>query len=194
MKRGWFFVLAFSLGLNAGLLYVTLAQRGSERDVAPAREARGPLGERDDRAPPPEGLARVIRDHLRRMTRDLDLDPQQRSAIAAIHEELLPRIAGQRREMRRLRGEVASLYAREEVTPAEFRAKVRQLSNAQARLDSLVTEAMLAEAALLTPEQRRRYVRHMPWGHPLPPQHRGPPDHPPRRPPPGHGREPGRGR
>jgi hypothetical protein len=176
MKRIWFLVLALSLGLNAGMLYVSLSHQGgkmgTERDK-PGRDDKGNPGESERERQPeraPGDFEAVIRSHLDRMTRDLHLDGRQRSAIAAVHERLLPRINEQRREMDSIRVDVASQYARPTVEPLEFHRIVRRLSSAQARLDSLVTEAMLGEAAVLTFDQRQAYLREMPWGNPMPPR------------------------
>lgn len=169
MKRGWFLALALSLGLNAGLLYVTLSSRGGERAAGRGPgvgdEERGPGGTgRTQPSRPADDFEAVIRHHLDRMTRDLHLDDRQRTSISAVHEAMLPRITAVRREMEVLRGEVAGQYARPTIDPREFRALVRKLSDAQARLDSLVTEAILGEAAALTFDQRERYLRQAPWG------------------------------
>jgi Spy/CpxP family protein refolding chaperone len=173
MKRAWFLAFALSMGLNAGLLYVSLVHRGDGQGSGgrpPAREEPGEAGQ--DRQPqpgqPPGDFESVIRSHLDKMTRDLQLDDQQRSAIAKVHQGLLPRIVAERRDIEGLRREVASRYAGPTIDEAAFRSLVQQISQRQARLDSLVTEAMLGEAACLTPDQRQRYVREMPWGGPMP--------------------------
>jgi Spy/CpxP family protein refolding chaperone len=173
MKRAWFLVFALSMGLNAGLLYVSLSHPGAGRGFdarSPARdEVGGPGGDRREQTnQPPGDFESVIRRHLDKMTRDLQLDGRQRSAIAKVHEGLLPRIISERRDMEALRRDVASRYAGPTVDGAEFRSLVKQISRRQTRLDSLVTEAMLGEAAYLTHDQRQRYVREMPWGGAMP--------------------------
>ena len=173
MKRVWFLVFALSMGLNAGLLYVSLSHRGeghgsSGRPPTPDEQG-GPGGDRrEEPNQPPGDFESVIRRHLDRMTRDLQLDDRQRSAIAKVHEGLLPQIISERRDMEALRREVASRYAGPTMDGAAFRSLVRQISLRQTRLDSLVTEAMLGEAAYLTHDQRQRYVREMPWGGAMP--------------------------
>jgi Spy/CpxP family protein refolding chaperone len=176
MKRIWFLIFALSMGLNAGLLYVSLSHRGAQGGQAQRSEESRPSGGADTerRAEQPEDTASVIRSHLDRMTHDLRLDTRQRSAIAAIHEDLLPRILAERAEMDSLRREVSVAYARPAIDPNAFRALVEKVSMAQTRIDSLVTEAMLREAAVLTHDQRQRYVEESPWGHPLAPPRREP--------------------
>ncbi len=53
----------------------------------------------------------------------------------------------------------------------------RRLSALQAGLDSVVVETMMREVQVLTPEQRERYQRLMPWGVPGGGEG-GPPGHP----------------
>jgi hypothetical protein len=180
MTRIWFLVLALSLGLNVGLLYVELThrdgERGPEHRPIAGDEQKSPEGSRGTQPPrTPDDFESVIRSHLDRMTRDLHLDPGQRSAISSVHESWLPRITAVRREMETLRREVAGQYAQPDLDPATFRVLVRQLSHTQARLDSLVSEAILGEASVLTFDQRERYLRQAPWGSPM-----LPPDRPPR--------------
>ena len=148
MKRTWFLVLAVSLGLNAGLVYMTLAKRSP-----------GP-----HRPPPPGHFGTLLDDHLNKMTESLGLDEEQRSGIEAIHRELLPKISEQHRAMEDLRRAIADHYAGPEFDAANFKKLALGLSEAQAGLDALVSEAMLGEANLLTAEQRRKYAGEMPWG------------------------------
>jgi Spy/CpxP family protein refolding chaperone len=163
MKRFWLLALAVSVGLNVGLLFRVLSP-GGER---PGRD-------HDSRPPPPNvDLEAVLGKHLLRMTQSLQLDEAQFAAIEAVHEVHLPGIRAQRKAMEDLRRKIAAFYARPEIDPAEFRALVLRLGEAQERLDGHVTEAMLGEAAVLTLEQRRKYAREMPWRrHALPPDQR----------------------
>jgi Spy/CpxP family protein refolding chaperone len=179
MKRIWFLAFALSLGINSGLLYVTLSHRGEEWTAERRPGARDQEGGasgtgRNQTSRRPGDPESIILGHLDRMTRDLNLDDRQRSAIGALHEKLLPRIIAERHDMDSLRKEVTSQYAQSTINPSEFRALVHEVSRAQTRIDSLVTEAMLGEAAVLTYGQRQRYVQESPWGHPL-----APPDRPP---------------
>ena len=76
--------------------------------------------------------------------------------------------------MEDLRKALAGRFEGPEFDSAEFRALSSRLSEAQARLDTLVTEAMLGEAAVLTDEQRQKYAGEMPWGRRGPPPERRP--------------------
>ncbi len=154
MKRAWLLVLAVSLGLNAGLLFMTLG-KGRPGPVPAPGDHRPPSVER------PETL---LREHLLRMTESLGLDETQRAAVENVHRDLLPKIGEQFRLLGELRRSIADHYASSEFDAAQFKDLARSLSETQARLDSLVTEAMLGEAAVLTSDQRAKYAREMPWG------------------------------
>jgi len=173
MKQLWFLALALSMGVNAGLVYIALSNReggstaGDQSRGAGGEERRG--GDRRGQPGSSDDSESIIRSHLDRMSQDLGLDARQRSAIGAVHERLLPRIMEERRRMDALRGQVTARYSQEAIEPEGFRALVREVSGAKATIESLVTEAMLGEAAVLTYEQRQKYVRAAPWGHPLAP-------------------------
>jgi len=188
MNRFWFVLLALSLGFNAGLVYVQHGARSDARRFADERPLSGPPGEPRGRAPlsgpedrrprrgppeppPPEEL---IEHHLRRMADRLDLDAAQRRDITDVLAKVLPEIARQRQAIDRAREAVADYYGSPTFDEDTFRRLGRKLRDAQSRLDSLVTEAMLGEAALLTTEQRQRYVHEMPWSGPGGPPPRAP--------------------
>ncbi|RPJ42747.1 MAG: periplasmic heavy metal sensor [Candidatus Latescibacterota bacterium] len=169
MKRGWFLVLAISIGLNAGLLAMTIA--GARREATflprPFVSPRGPGGG-------PEAPLRVepkafAMHRLRRLAKTLDLTEDQRTRLAGIVTENMSRI-GEEGE----RVQQARLALREECrkpTPdaAAVRQLVRRINDTQAKLDSLVAETMLREADVLTPDQRVRYFEAVPWEHGGPP-------------------------
>lgn len=166
MKRFWFLLLALSLGLNAGLLYVQLSG-----DRPAAEPPRGPRhhGAGHDR------FDDLAKNHVKRMIEGLDLNEDQAQRLEEVHRDLLPRLASASRESERLRRAVGDQYRSNNMEPERLRETVRRLNQAQAHLDSLVVEAVLAEAAILTPDQRERYARAMPWsrgGPPPPPPHK----------------------
>jgi len=98
------------------------------------------------------------------LARFLHLDEEQHAEMITIREEMLPRILAERDKVRRTRHAVREEYGKPAVVgPARIRLLVRSLTEAQARLDSLVAETMLQEAALLSVEQRTRYFESMPW-------------------------------
>jgi len=167
MKRVWLLLLlALSVGLNVGLLYV---QRSREPlPPQPPPEAGPP-------APGPGRFDDLVRNHVDRMAEGLRLDEDQVRRLREVHRDLLPRMASVSRDLDELRRSVGDEYVARDLDAEQLRGDVARLSRTQATLASLVVEAMLAEAAILTPDQRERYARAMPWGR------RGAPPPPPPR-------------
>jgi Spy/CpxP family protein refolding chaperone len=168
MKRGWFLLLALSLGLNAGLAYTVISHRGMCRWAPSAPPMMAPPGPDDDHGMPPMrggvDMGDIARQRLARVSRWLNLDDRQREGLGAVLEDAMPRIMAQRDSVRDARRRAAAEYVKPVVDSEAIRLSVRRLNTAQARLDSLVSETMAREAALLTPEQRTRYFDAMPWG------------------------------
>ena len=149
MRRGLYIVLALSLGLNGGLLYEKL----SHRETAPPRE-RPEMG--DD----PE---KHIEFHLKLLVERVGVSESQRDAIRSVLAGRLPPIVEQLKQFRERRRAMADLYGSPELDSARFQEEMEQVAADQRKLDELVTEAMLAEGRILTPEQRRKYAEVMPW-------------------------------
>ena len=138
-------LLIFSLALNTTL--VSLA-------VVGAREA--PRDSR--RTEPPAGFSpRWHGQRAARMGRALRLDSGQRASMRSRLGSARPELHAARRQLAQARSEFRETLHQGNVGAARIaRAEV---SRAQARLDSLSAEAMLAELAVLRPDQRERYVR-----------------------------------
>jgi len=177
MKRGWFLLLAISLGLNAGLLYTSLADRAAplppvpgpapggalppEMFAPPAGQDSGP--DRGPGTPASEALRAWLAHRLERIHGRLALDAQQRERLERVTGEMLPLILAQRAEVHAARSAIRSAYERADLDGPRLHELRRRLSAAQARLDSLVIESLLREAQVLSPEQRRSYLETMPW-------------------------------
>jgi Spy/CpxP family protein refolding chaperone len=176
MKRLWFILLALSLGLNVGLIAVILMARTREAAFRSGHEQRSGRGEHRRGEGqhladlPPQQLTEM---HMRRLERHIELTESQREEITAILNEYMPRVVGQREKINEIRTELGLHIAIPELDPGGFRRLVDSLNQEQTRLDSLVMESMLAEAALLTPEQRGQYAKTMPWGRPMGPARGG---------------------
>ena len=112
----------------------------------------------------PEAPQEMAARHAERMGQHLGLDPQKREAFRRQAAEVMPAILAQREEVGRIRRALRDEVEKDELDMARIRGLVRSQSAAQAHLDSLVSEAMLGEARLLTPQQRRRYFHKLPWG------------------------------
>ncbi|MBP6874543.1 MAG: periplasmic heavy metal sensor [Candidatus Eisenbacteria bacterium] len=180
MRRGWYLLLALSLGLNAGLLYTTLSARDlparhSEFDRAPGpglppMEGGGhPPGcpQAMSGALPGEpacaACAPMINDRLKNMESVLALNEAQREGMRKTLDEMLPRILAERDAVRKIRGSVQEEYSKSAIDAEAIRGLIAQLAASQARLDSLTAETILRESALLTREQRLEYFGSMPW-------------------------------
>jgi len=176
MKRLWFILLALSLGLNVGLISMFLMSRAREAAFRSGQEQRFERGEhrrgegRRQADLPPQRLTEM---HMRRLERHIEMTESQRKEITAILDEYMPRVVGQREKIDGIREELGLHIAIPELDPGGFRRLVDSLNEEQTRLDSLVMESMLAEAALLTPEQRGQYAKTMPWGRPMGPPRGG---------------------
>lgn len=151
MKRALFLLLALSLGLNGGLLYVRLADRPAGR---PARPGPPPRQE-EQHAPDPE---RLIRDHVEGITRHLQLNETQQKAIEAILAESMPELTELLRRSEEANRRVSEAFAAPVFDPAEFFRLTREASLSRARTDSLSAVMLVGESEVLTPEQRQRFA------------------------------------
>ena len=137
-------LLLFSLGLN--LAFVTLA-------VVRAREAVS----EESGSRPADFSPRWHGRREARMGRALRLEPAQRLALREHLGAVRPELQSARQDLFHARREFREALRRADAPGARLaRARV---SRAQNRLDSLSAEAMLAELAVLRPEQRERYLR-----------------------------------
>jgi len=138
-------LLIFSLALNTTL--VSLA-------VVGAREAPRDRAQSE----PSAGFSpRWHGQRTARMGRALRLDSSQRASMRSRLGSARPELHAARRQLAQARSEFRDTLRQGDVVAA--RVARAEVSRAQARLDSLSAEAMLAELAVLRPDQRERYVR-----------------------------------
>lgn len=164
MRRGWFVLLALSLGLNAGLLYVQLSSRAEAPD-RPMRQgivrkgpgSFGPIGH-------PDGAPGFIRDRLGRAGNRLGLNDEQIESMSEILNGVMPELVEGRETIWGLRAEMREEYLRPDVDERRIQELRRETIKVQSRLDSIMVETMLKEAKILTPEQREAYFELMPFG------------------------------
>jgi Spy/CpxP family protein refolding chaperone len=166
MRRGWLILLALSIGLNVGLVYMALAARSNAPPPGPPATFIEPPapGEPDGSGPVTVPCEPMLRRRMERMARRLGLDDGQRDRLNVILNETLPQILAGRTAVQRARMALQFEYGRVDLDSDRIRILSRELNAAQARLDSLVVETMLRESAVLSPEQRGRYFESMPWG------------------------------
>ncbi len=151
MKRFLFLLLALSLGLNAGLLYVRIADRPHDRG--------GPAGPPPpDRHGPQESSDVVIEEHLDAMSQHLALEAPQRTAIHAILTDHLPTLMEIRHEADEANRQIAEIFTARQFDAERFAVLTRQVSLSRARMDSVSSVMLLEEAQVLTLEQRTMFA------------------------------------
>ena len=174
-RRLVYLLLAISIGLNVGVIATTIVHQTR----APAGPPPGPGG-----GPGPEGAPdpqQLVDGHLRGMTRPLDLNPEQQQAIRVVLERHAPKLVEFQAEVAETGRHLSDAYAAPDFDPDRFRQLTAAASAARSRLDSLSTAMLVAEAAVLTPAQRRKFaevattVHSQPKG---PPRQVGPPPPP----------------
>ncbi len=169
-----YILLAASLGLNAGVIATTLIQQKSS---PPVDAPPGPRGDRGPQHGPPDP-ARLVENHVRGITRHLALDPEQQQAVRAVLENHAPELVRRQTDVAEANRRLSVAFAEPVFDPELFRQLTLEASAARARLDSLSAAMLVAEAALLTPEQRREYAKVAPSIHSQPrrpPRQGGPP-------------------
>ncbi len=202
MKRLWLLLLAASIGLNAALLWQHFTQprpagraswhdrapgdrgmrgmREPDRDGAPGRN--GGAGHDMDGAPgndaqPP--YRRMLERRLEHMTRRLDLSDAQVERLRGIATSRFAELDSLRREARAQRGRIHDLLGAPRIDAGAVRTASARLSEINARIEARITENMIAEAGVLEPGQRARYLDMMRFGGPLGRGRRGRPAMPP---------------
>lgn len=161
MRRLLFPLLMVSVGLNLGLLYHQLSASG-ERQWS--RERRLASRESHRREPRELDPSRLVGHRMRQMEHALDLSEAQRATTRAVLERFVPQIVERRRALEDAHRNLQEELVMPDLDVARFRSRVAELNAAQSAIDSLVAEAMLEEAATLTPEQRARYLELTPFG------------------------------
>lgn len=167
MKRGWLIVLLLSLGLNLGLGLKTWRESSPAAPPPPEPELELP-------ADPPQ-LEHFLGRRLDRMAARLDLSPEQREALWALHLQEGQEIVARRRELHQARRDLQDLLNAASAEESDLQAAQRRISILQTALDSVVVGVMYQERQLLTPEQRQAYRGFFP---PAGEAQRGRRDHP----------------
>ncbi len=200
MKRGAWILLALSLALNIGFVSAALvhwADVHHGRTMAgPGFGPAGPDGQgqgwvaghpgRGLRGGPGGGMGRWghrmdgprpgLLDQwpdrrIERLRRVVDLTPEQRRLLQTKLGDLRERIQASAGALREERMRLHRALMDGDAGAAVVREGAHRVAALQARLDSLVAEAIIRENEVLSPEQRERY-RDMEWG---PMEEAGPP-------------------
>ena len=161
-------LLLVSLGLNAALL-IRILDRPEKpvwrRDMGPHGHAVGPRAGNDGPGPRdggerPDGSGGM--GEGRRFT-GLDLSEDQHERLQELRGGWQVQMDPLRRDMQTLFAEMRDLLTDESIDRERVGAARRRLAAIRAEVDSLVSEHLLEELELLTPEQRDRYLERMPW-------------------------------
>ncbi|MFO7652813.1 MAG: periplasmic heavy metal sensor [Candidatus Krumholzibacteriia bacterium] len=188
MRRGVLVLLLVSLGINLGLGYRLLVERrasveGSAEGAAPAQrsgtvvrpgQTGGPGGPGGVGGPGRQGglgpalqdsavWSRQVDHRLERLQAQLDLPPERAEEFARLHRQHAARLWELGRELRERRLAVRAVLESSQRDRHRVRRAVMELNGVQARLDSAVAEAMLAELEALPPDGQIRYLEALPW-------------------------------
>ncbi len=163
MKKTWMLVLLISLGLNLGMGFRLWRDRAPQ---VPEVTTLAPAGDADGMRPgPPDSLwvKTMITRRMRHMTAALSLRPDQVEAMQKIQQQRGDWIRNRGRRMDGLRARIRSLLSKPTADPAQVRALIHEMGSKQTQLDSLVTETIMGELAILDPDQREMYLRMLPF-------------------------------
>ncbi len=165
-KRVLYTLLAVSIGLNLGMIGTTVAYRTSR----PAPPSPGPA----DRA----GPEKFVEEHVAGITNHLGLDAEQSGAVREILERRVSELMRMRERAELATRRLSDGFAAPEFDSDLFLQLSRDANRAKADVDSIAALILVEEAAVLTPEQRRRFAEVAPeiHGRPFtPPPREGPP-------------------
>ncbi len=154
MNRGVLTVLVLSLALNLGFGLAWFSHRHvlSSRPELHERLHGAGQGQFSQGRRHANGAWAQRRAH--RLHRELGLDAHQRDALRNTLEPLEPRIMDTRSELLRTRRSFAEALQVEEPAREDVMRLSHEVSRLQAQLDSLVTEALLRESAILDLHER----------------------------------------
>lgn len=190
-QKIFYLILAVSLGLNIGLVATTMIHRTNLPPQGPPSGPGGGPGGDPGSPPDPQTM---VEQHVRGITRHLDLDPQQQQAIRVIMEQRAPQLIEYQMAAAEAARRLVEVFASPDFDPQEFQRLTAQTSLARASLDSLSAVMLVEETAVLTVDQRQKYAKVAPTIHSNPqrpqaeggpPGRDGPPPEGDRPPPPG---------
>jgi len=163
LKKTLYLLLAVSLGINAGLLAMTLLNRPHaeppSRHQPPGGPGGPPPGQHPGSAPDPQRMSGEL---ATRLSKHLDLDEQQQRAVREILERHAPRLIELQRLSQDADERLTEAYATPDFDPETFRRLVAETSAARSAVDSLSAVILLDKAAVFTPEQRARFTEAAP--------------------------------
>ncbi len=169
-KRILYILLALSLGLNLGIIGMTLVHQATKPALDKPPGQGGREGLNPARYPDPSTL---VNNHIIGMTRHLDLDQEQQKAIRAVLERYAPQQIKFQTDAAEAGRHLADAFAAPVFDPEQIERLTAKASAKRTLLDSLSAVMLVAEAAVLSPEQRRKYAAVAPSIHSKPQHHPG---------------------
>lgn len=154
-KKLIYLLLVVSLGINAGVIATTIIHR---RPPAHQGPPPGPGGRGGPEAMLPPDPGKIAEDHVRGMTQHLGLDAEQQQAVREVLEQHAPQLVKYQIDVEETGRRLAEAFAAPTFDPEQFQQLAAEASAARSRLDSLSAEMLVAEAAVLTPEQRLKFA------------------------------------
>jgi len=149
--------------MNLGLGYSIIVRNSpAERDPV---QQHGPGTRRGEHPADLDStdMMQMVQERFRHVADRLELTPEQRATFRELKMSAVPFIRNNRQEVIQARRLLHAACTAETVSPESVRRYVSQLARAQGLLDSLVTETLLQEMMLLSPDQRELYLEMMPW-------------------------------
>lgn len=166
-KKIIYTLCAVSLGLNLGMIGMTVMNRAA----SPGPPPRGPdPGPSPGNPPAPE---RIIEDHVASITRHLGLDEVQSQAIREIMGKHIPSLIRLREQADSVSSGLSDVFAAPDFDRNLFLQRTAEASRARARVDSVSALILTEEAAVLTPDQRKVFAEVAPTIHSQPQGPRG---------------------
>lgn len=181
MNRGLVVALVLSVAVNVGLVSA-VAMHWSDahsRDAAAWNSSEFDRRPEGERGPGRGGAGRrgpgwrpgVLREQFaermfahwperraERLAEHLDLSPEQRERLRRDLAPLRDELAELMKQLAEVRFKTAEVLAGETVDSTRAAEGARRAADLQGRIDRLVADAMVREARVLTPEQRRRLL------------------------------------
>lgn len=173
MKRMIWLLLLLSLGLNLGLGYRLMKSDAPEGHRFPGRDKgkwmqdrstrwNGPGAKMWDSRSDSTHWRQAMSRRLSHIAQRLELTPDQVAALESVQQENLQALFGYRLEVEEARAQLHDVIAAGTVDGDQVRSAIKEIGLRQARLDSLLTEAILVEMEILDQDQRGRYLQLLP--------------------------------
>jgi Spy/CpxP family protein refolding chaperone len=161
-KNTVYLLLIISIGFNVGMISTTLFHQSPPPHQGPPP---GPNRGEDHRPGHQPNARQLVENHLQGMTRHLDLDPEQQATIRAVLEQYAPELVTLQVEADDASRRLVDAFGAPSFDPEAFRLLTAKASSTRSRVDSLSATMLVAEAAVMTTSQRRKFAEVAPTIH-----------------------------